>query len=87
MAVIEIRHKKAAYQSVLNIKESQRLTARSSCPEVFLKMTYEQLLNKTGRNSMSINRLRTLCVEIYKALNEQNLSFMKNIFTVNETEI
>ena len=50
-------------------------------------MTYEQLLNKTGRNSMSINRLRTLCVEIYKALNELNLSFMKNIFTVNETEI
>ena len=49
--------------------------------------TYEQLLNKTGRNSMSISRLRTLCVEIYKALNKLNLSFMKNIFTVKEAEI
>ena len=39
--------------------------------------TYEQLLNKAGRSSMSINRLRTLCVEIYKTLNELNPSFMK----------
>ena len=41
--------------------------------------TYEQLLNKAGRSSMSINRLRTLCVEICKTLNELNPSFMKNI--------
>ena len=37
--------------------------------------TYEQLLNKAGRNLISINR--TLCVEIYKTLNELNPSFMK----------
>ena len=48
--------------------------------------TYEQLLNKAGRSSMSINRLRTLCVEIYKTLNELNPSFMKNIFTVKEAD-
>ena len=48
--------------------------------------TYEQLLNKAGRNSISINRLRTLHVEIYKTLNELNPSFMKNIFTVKETD-
>ena len=46
---------------------------------------YEQLLNKTGRGSMTINRLRTLCVEIYKTLKELNPIFMKNIFTVKET--
>ena len=34
---------------------------------------------------MSIDRIRTLCVEIYKALNELNPSFMKNIFMVKET--
>ena len=34
---------------------------------------------------MKINRLRTLCVEIYKTLNELDPSFMKNIFTVKET--
>ena len=33
-----------------------------------------------GRGSMSINRLRTLCVEVYKTLNELKPSFMKNIF-------
>ena len=49
------------------------------------KSTYEQLLNKAGRSSMSINRL-TLCVEICKTLNELNPSFIKNIFTVKETD-
>ena len=34
---------------------------------------------------MSINRLRTLCVEICKTLNELTASFMKNIFMVKET--
>ena len=47
---------------------------------------YEQLLNKAGRYSISINRLRTLCVEIYKNFNELNPSFMKNIFTLKETD-
>ena len=41
--------------------------------------TYEQLLDNAGRGSMSINRLRTLCVEVYKTLNELKPSFMKNI--------
>ena len=35
---------------------------------------------------MSINRLRTLCAEIYKTLNELNPSFIKNIFTVKEID-
>ena len=30
------------------------------------KASYEQLLHKAGRGSMSINRLRNLCVEMYK---------------------
>ena len=46
---------------------------------------YEQLLNKAGRSSISINRLRTLCAEIYKAFNELNLGLMKNVFTVKVT--
>ena len=48
--------------------------------------TYEQLLKKAGGSSQSINRLRTLCVEIYKILNELNPSVIKNIFTVKETD-
>ena len=49
------------------------------------KSTYEQLLNKAGISSISINRLGT-CVEIYETLNELKPSFMKNIFTVKETD-
>ena len=29
---------------------------------------------------MNVRRLRTLCVEIYKTLNDLNPSFMNNIF-------
>ena len=49
--------------------------------------TYEQLINKAGRSSMSINRLRTLFLEVYKTLNLLNPGFMKKISMVIETEI
>ena len=42
--------------------------------------TYEQLLKKAGRSSMSINRLGTLRVEIYNNLNELNPSFYEKYF-------
>ena len=35
---------------------------------------------------MSINKQRTLYVEICKTLDELNPSFMENIFTVKETD-
>ena len=38
------------------------------------EFTYEQLLYKTDRSRMSINRLRTLCVEIYKTSPENSTS-------------
>ena len=42
--------------------------------------SYEQLLEKSGKCSMNIRRLRFLCTEIYKTLNHLNPSFMKEIF-------
>ena len=38
---------------------------------------------------MNVRRLRTLCVEIYKTLNDLNPSFMNNIFRlkVNDREV
>ena len=42
--------------------------------------SYEDLLSKGRKPKMNVTRLRTLCVEIYKTLNDLNLSFMKNIF-------
>ena len=42
--------------------------------------SYEQLLEKSGKCNMNIRRLRCLCIEIYKTLNDLNPSFMKEIF-------
>ena len=35
---------------------------------------------------MSVNRLRNLCVEIYKTINKLNPEFMNNIFHVKENK-
>ena len=42
--------------------------------------SYEQLLEKSGKCNINICRLRSLCIEIYKTLNDSNPSFMKEIF-------
>ena len=42
--------------------------------------SYEQLLEKLGKCNTNILRLRCLCIEIYKTLNDLNPSFMKEIF-------
>ena len=35
---------------------------------------------------MSVKRLRTLCVEIFKTLNNLNPTFMKEIFSLRQTD-
>ena len=45
--------------------------------------SYEELLNRYGKPNMSTQRLRVLCIEIYKTLNDLNPSFMKDIFIQN----
>ena len=42
--------------------------------------SYDNLLSKTNKNCMSIYRLRSLCIEVFKTINELNPSFMKDIF-------
>ena len=39
--------------------------------------SYEDLLLKSGFSPMNVKRLRTLCIEIFKTLNNLNPSFMK----------
>ena len=39
--------------------------------------SYEDLLLKSSFSSMNVNQVRTLCVEIFKTLNNLNPSFMK----------
>ena len=42
--------------------------------------SYEQLLEQTGKTTMLISRLKTLCIEIYKTINRINPTYMQNIF-------
>ena len=41
---------------------------------------YSELLNKSGKPSMEVKRLRTLALEIFKTLNNLNPDYMKEIF-------
>ena len=47
---------------------------------------YSQLLDKAKKNTMTIVRLRCLCLEIYKTINCLNPSFMTEIFKLSHSE-
>ena len=48
--------------------------------------TYEELLTKANRNYMNIYRLKIICTEIYKTINDLNPRYMKNIFQRYDNE-
>ena len=45
----------------------------------------KDILKKSGKVYMEVNRLRYVCIEIYKTTNNINPSFMKQIFQLRET--
>ena len=47
--------------------------------------SYEVLLQKAGKETMKVNRLRSLCTEIYKLINNINLTYMNEIFKLRKT--
>ena len=47
--------------------------------------SYEDLFKKSGNPSMNLRRTRSLCIEIYKTINNLNPEFMKNLFKVRKT--
>ena len=49
------------------------------------QLTYEVLSDKKNSSTMNVKRLRFLCVEIHKTINNLNPSFMKQIFELRET--
>ena len=71
-------------KSLNGIENLQRRALRFLFDEC--QSRYEQLLNQAGRSSMRINRPRTLCEEICKTSDELKTIFMKNVFTVKETD-
>ena len=51
--------------------------------------SYHNLLSKGGKSKMNVRRLKTLCVEIYKSLNDLNPIFMNDNFKlkINRREV
>ena len=49
------------------------------------EILYEELLLKSDRATMNVNRLRLLCIEIYKTINNVNPEFMKHLFSLRKT--
>ena len=47
--------------------------------------SYEELLQKAGKETMKVNRLRSLCIEIYKSINNINPTYMNEIFKLRKT--
>ena len=48
--------------------------------------SYEDLLTKTGKKFMSVYRLKSLCIEIFKTINNLNPIYMKDIFQLAITD-
>ena len=69
--------------SLKKIKNLQKRTLRFLYKSY--NTSYEDLLLKSGFSSMNVKRLRTLCIEISKTLNYLNPSFMKEIFSLRQT--
>ena len=46
----------------------------------------EEILKKSGKVCMEVNRLRYLCIEVHKTINNINPGFMKQNFQLRETK-
>ena len=66
-------------ESIRKIKKIQKRCLRIVL--IDYESDYETLLSNSNKPTMEIRRLRTLAVEIFKALNEINPPYVKNIFT------
>ena len=49
-------------------------------------ISYEGLLEKARKVQISVNRLRTLCAEIYEIINQLNPEFKNNAFNAMENK-
>ena len=69
--------------SLKKIENLQKITLRFLYNNY--QLTYEGLLDKANSSTMNFKRLGSLCVEIYKIINDLNPNFMKHIFELRET--
>ena len=73
------------FSNATSLKKIENLPKRAL---IFLynsyQLTYEELLDKANSSTMNVKRLRFLCMEIYKTINNLNPSFMKQIFELRD---
>ena len=46
--------------------------------------SYQELLQKAGKETMKVNRLKSLCIKIYKLINNINPTYMNEIFKLRK---
>ena len=47
--------------------------------------SYESILKIAGKSTVNVNRLRSLCIEIFKTLSNTNPAFMNEVFELRKT--
>ena len=47
--------------------------------------SYESILKIAGKSTTNVNRLRSLCIKIFKALNNINPAFINEFFELKKT--
>ena len=47
--------------------------------------SHEELLKKSGKSTVNVSNYRSLCIEIFKILNDTSPSFIKDIFKLRMT--
>ena len=47
--------------------------------------SYEELLQKAGKKAIKVKRLRSICIEIYKSINNINPMYINEIFKLRKT--
>ena len=75
------------FSSAKSLNKSEPLQKRALC---FLydnyDSLYESILKLAGKSTMNVTRLRSLCIEIFKTLNNINAAFINEIFELRKTK-
>ena len=69
------------FRSKKSIRKIEKI--QEKCLQTILddhESNYDASLHKPGKSTMEVIRLRTLAIEIFKTMNNQNPSFMREIF-------
>ena len=69
-------------KSINKVESIQKRALRFLQPNP--RRTYNELLAETKRFSMMVNRLKVLCIEIFKTIKDLNPPYMRDIFQVQD---